>query len=105
VRIDEHLAEFVGDALGIPDRQVKGDLQRFKEFIEAHGGRATDLSIFGQESNPTTLKLAQMNLAIRGIEANLGGRAGRLSSRTTPTHPFLHPSSPATLIERDGSPL
>jgi type I restriction enzyme M protein len=76
-----------------------------EEFIEAHGGRATDLSIFGQESNPTTLKLAQMNLAIRGIEANLGGRAGRLSSRTTPTHPFLHPSSPATLIERDGSPL
>jgi type I restriction enzyme M protein len=44
-------------------------------FIEAHGGRRTDISIFGQESNPTTWRLAQMNLAIRGIEANLGGRA------------------------------
>src|SRR5438105_11882651 len=44
-------------------------------FIEAHGGRRTDISIFGQESNPTTWKLAQMNLAIRGIEANLGPRA------------------------------
>jgi type I restriction enzyme M protein len=44
-------------------------------FIEAHGGRRTDISIFGQESNPTTWRLAQMNLAIRGIEANLGPRA------------------------------
>ncbi len=43
-----------------------------EEFIEAHGGRATDISVFGQESNPTTWRLAQMNLAIRGIEANLG---------------------------------
>src|SRR3990172_5206068 len=41
-------------------------------FIEAHGGSATDISVFGQESNPTTWRLAQMNLAIRGIEANLG---------------------------------
>ncbi len=43
-----------------------------EEFIRAHGGRLTDISVFGQESNPTTWKLAQMNLAIRGIEANLG---------------------------------
>jgi len=41
-------------------------------FIEAHGGRAGDLSIYGQESNPTTWRLAKMNLAIRAIEANLG---------------------------------
>jgi type I restriction enzyme M protein len=43
-----------------------------EEFIERHGGRIGDLSIFGQESNPTTWKLAKMNLALRGIEANLG---------------------------------
>ena len=41
-------------------------------FVEAHGGQKTDISIFGQESNPTTWRLAHMNLAIRGIEANLG---------------------------------
>jgi type I restriction enzyme M protein len=41
-------------------------------FLEAHGGSRRDISVFGQESNPTTWKLARMNLAIRGIEANLG---------------------------------
>jgi type I restriction enzyme M protein len=45
-----------------------------EEFILAHGGRIGDLSVFGQESNPTTWKLAKMNLALRGIEANLGPR-------------------------------
>jgi type I restriction enzyme M protein len=43
-----------------------------EEFIREHGGKLGDISIFGQESNPTTWKLAKMNLAIRGIEANLG---------------------------------
>ena len=43
-----------------------------ERFVEAHGGRKTDISIFGQESNPTTWRLAHMNLALRGIEANLG---------------------------------
>lgn len=43
-----------------------------EEFIEAHGGKRGDISIYGQESNPTTWRLAKMNLAIRGIEANLG---------------------------------
>ena len=43
-----------------------------ERFVEAHGGQKTDISIFGQESNPTTWRLAHMNLAIRGIEANLG---------------------------------
>ena len=41
-------------------------------FVEAHGGGRDDISIFGQESNPTTWQLAQMNLSIRGIDANLG---------------------------------
>ena len=43
-----------------------------EKFVEAHGGRRTDVSIFGQESNPTTWRLAHMNLAIHGIEAKLG---------------------------------
>jgi type I restriction enzyme M protein len=43
-----------------------------ERFIEEHGGKVGDLSIYGQESNPTTWRLARMNLAIRGIEANLG---------------------------------
>ena len=43
-----------------------------EKFVEAHGGRRTDVSIFGQESNPTTWRLAHMNLAIHGIEARLG---------------------------------
>jgi type I restriction enzyme M protein len=43
-----------------------------ERFVEAHGGRRTDVSIFGQESNPTTWRLAHMNLAIHGIEASLG---------------------------------
>ncbi len=43
-----------------------------EEFIKAHGGRLNDISIYGQESNPTTWRLARMNLALRGIEANLG---------------------------------
>lgn len=43
-----------------------------EKFVESHGGRLGDISIFGQESNHTTRRLALMNLAIRGIEANLG---------------------------------
>src|SRR2546425_2117293 len=43
-----------------------------EKFIRQHGGRIGDISIFGQESNPTTWRLAKMNLAIRGIEANIG---------------------------------
>jgi type I restriction enzyme M protein len=43
-----------------------------ERFVEEHGGRVGDISIYGQESNPTTWKLCKMNLAIRGIENNLG---------------------------------
>ncbi len=42
-----------------------------EKFAEAHGGRRTDLSIYGQESNQTTWRLCEMNLAIRGIESNI----------------------------------
>ena len=42
------------------------------KFVENHSGNISDISIYGQDSNPTTWKLAQMNLAIRGIEPDLG---------------------------------
>ena len=43
-----------------------------EKFVEAHGGKLGDISIYGQESNPTTRRLAVMNLALRGIEADFG---------------------------------
>lgn len=42
------------------------------KFIQNHQGNINNISVYGQDSNPTTWKMAQMNLAIRGIEANLG---------------------------------
>ena len=43
-----------------------------EKFVLAHGGRVGDLSIYGQESNNTTWRLCKMNLAIRGIDGNIG---------------------------------
>src|SRR3972149_6398228 len=43
-----------------------------ERFVEAHGGKVDDIAVYGQESNPTTWKLAKMNLAIRGITSGLG---------------------------------
>ncbi|MDF3217941.1 MULTISPECIES: type I restriction-modification system subunit M [Mesorhizobium] len=43
-----------------------------ERFVEEHGGRLNEISVYGQESNATTWRLAKMNLAIRSIEANLG---------------------------------
>jgi type I restriction enzyme M protein len=42
-----------------------------EKFIEAHSGKVGDISIYGQESNYTTWRLAKMNLAIRGIDAQI----------------------------------
>lgn len=42
------------------------------KFIERHAGKIGDIAVYGQESNPTTWKMAMMNLAIRGIEPDLG---------------------------------
>jgi type I restriction enzyme M protein len=43
-----------------------------ENFVESHGGKLCDISIYGQESNATTRRVAIMNLAIRGIEADIG---------------------------------
>ena len=58
-----------------------------EKFIEAHGGKVNDVSIYGQESNPTTWRLAAMNLAIRGIDYNLGREPGDTFTRNQ--HPDL----------------
>ena len=52
-----------------------------EKFIEAHGGKIGDVSIYGQEANPTTWRLAAMNLAIRGIDFNLGREPGDTFTR------------------------
>lgn len=56
-----------------------------ERFIAAHAGRIDDLSIFGEESNYTTWRLAKMNLAIRGIDANIAHGDSFLNDR----HPDL----------------
>ena len=63
-----------------------------EKFIEAHGGKVGDISVYGEESNPNTWKLALMNLAIRGIEADLGPEAADTF------HKDLHPDLRADYI-------
>jgi len=48
-----------------------GMVVQSEKFIEAHGGRIGDISIYGQESNQTTWRLCKMNMAIRGLDANI----------------------------------
>lgn len=43
-----------------------------EKFVEEHQGKIEDISVYGQEFNPTTWKLCKMNLAIRGIDGNIG---------------------------------
>lgn len=57
------------------------------EFVTAHGGKRTDISVYGQEFTDTTWKLAKMNLALRGIEADLGTHSA--DSFTEDLHPDL----------------
>jgi len=58
-----------------------------EKFIEAHGGKIGDVAIYGQEANPTTWRLAAMNLAIRGIDFNLGREPADTFTRNQ--HPDL----------------
>ena len=63
-----------------------------ERFVEEHGGKTGDISIYGQESNPTTWRLCKMNLAIRGIEGNLS------SSNADSFHNNLHKDLKADFI-------
>jgi len=58
-----------------------------EKFVESHGGKLGDISIYGQESNPTTRRLAIMNLALRGIEADFGKE--HADTFRAPQHPDL----------------
>ena len=58
-----------------------------EEFVERFGGRIGDISVYGQESNPTTWRLAAMNMAIRGIDFNFGKEPA--NSFTNDQHPDL----------------
>jgi type I restriction enzyme M protein len=58
-----------------------------ERFIEEHGGKLGNLSVYGQESNPTTWRLAAMNMAIRGIDFNFGKEPA--NSFTSDQHPDL----------------
>jgi type I restriction enzyme M protein len=63
-----------------------------EKFVEAHGGKIGDISIYGQESNHTTWRLAKMNLAIRGIDGNLG------KEHANSFHHDLHPDLKADYV-------
>jgi type I restriction enzyme M protein len=62
------------------------------DFVSHHAGNIGNLSIYGQDANPTTRKMALMNLAIRGIEANLG------DYNADSFHNDLHPQLKADFI-------
>ncbi|MCM1141351.1 MAG: type I restriction-modification system subunit M [Muribaculum sp.] len=55
------------------------------KFVEKHGGNSIGVNVFGQESDPTTFRLAKMNLAVRGITYHLGERHA-----STFTHDMHH---------------
>ena len=57
------------------------------KFVEAHGGNPNTISVYGQEFTDTTWRLAKMNLALRGIEADLGERSA--DTFTQDLHPDL----------------
>lgn len=57
------------------------------EFVKAHGGKRNDISVYGQEFTATTWKLAKMNLALRGIDADLGDKSA--DAFTQDLHPDL----------------
>ena len=63
-----------------------------EKFVEVHGGRIGDIAVYGQESNPTTWKLAKMNLAIRGMDADLG------KENADSFHHDLHPDLKADYV-------
>jgi type I restriction enzyme M protein len=63
-----------------------------EKFVEAHGGKIGDISIYGQESNHTTWRLAKMNLAIRGIDCNLG------TEHADSFHRDMHPDLKADYV-------
>jgi type I restriction enzyme M protein len=71
----EMLAPYASDGKGgrvfDPCCGSGGMFVQSEKFVEAHGGRRGDISVYGQESNQTTWRLAKMNMALRGIDARI----------------------------------
>ncbi|WP_308467328.1 class I SAM-dependent DNA methyltransferase [Rathayibacter soli] len=63
-----------------------------EKFLEAHEGEGSDISVFGQELNERTWRMAKMNLAIHGLTGNLGPRWGDTFARD------LHPELQADFV-------
>lgn len=63
-----------------------------EKFVEEHGGRIGQISVYGQESNPTTWRLASMNMAIRGMDFDFGKEPANTFARD------LHPDLRADFI-------
>jgi type I restriction enzyme M protein len=77
-----------------------------RKFLDAHGGKGSDIAVYGQESNPETWRLCKMNLALHGIEGDLADRAD--SSFTADLHPdlradFIITNPPFNLGEKGGT--
>ncbi len=87
----EMLAPFKGRVLD-PCCGSGGMFVQSEKFVEAHGGRIGDIAVYGQESNPTTWRLAKMNLALRGIDNDLG------SENADSFHRDLHPDLKADYV-------
>ena len=83
---DEMLEPFKGRVYD-PAMGSGGFFVSSEKFIEEHGGKIGDVSVYGQESNPTTWRLAAMNMAIRGIDLYFGKQPA--SSFTNDLHPDL----------------
>ncbi len=63
-----------------------------EKFIDAHHGEGSDISVYGQELNERTWRMAKMNLAIHGLTGNLGPRWGDTFARD------LHPDLQADFV-------
>ena len=88
--------------------EIHQELEVRDYYIEEHGGKIGDVSVYGQESNPTTWRLAAMNMAIRGIDFNFGKEPA--NSFTKDQHPDLradyvmaNPPVFASRFVRDGN--
>lgn len=82
----EMLQPFAGRVLD-PCCGSGGMFVQSAKFVDAHGGNRNQLSVYGQEFTDTTWKLAKMNLALRGIDADLGSKSA--DSFTEDLHPDL----------------
>jgi len=86
------LAPYRGKRVYDPCCGSGGMFVQSERFVKEHAGKIGDISVYGQESNPTTWRLARMNLAIRGIDADLG------DANADTFHNDLHPDLKADYI-------